>query len=159
MHYIEVSHACHRCSPENKNILPGQEQIAYTGTTPVKSRTRSKPLHNFKIDDIKEAPDQFLLGQRNTCPELMRGFDYVEPFRSCRCVVFRQTMIEELLDGLCLHACVWDQSHEPRSYVSDTCTTWNQILCLRSQIQNSPGPPKTRISSLDDPPLSLIGMT
>lgn len=99
---------------------PRQEQVSDAGTTPIESRAGSQPLDDFQVDDIKEAPNKLLFGQRDTSPELVRSFDYVEPFRSCRCVVFRQPMIEEFLDGLRLHACVGDQADESRSYVSNT---------------------------------------
>ena len=58
----------------------------------------------------------------------------------------------------------WDQTDEPAAYLSCTpsalqCLGGHLVLVLGQRTSPMPGPPKNRISSLEEPPLSEIGMT
>jgi hypothetical protein len=78
---------------------PSQKQIPNTSRRKVKRGAGPKSLQNLKIDQIEIGPNELLLGGRNVGPQLVVGFDHLEPFGLGRVAVLGQTVVEEDADG------------------------------------------------------------
>lgn len=93
----------------------------------------------------------------------MVGFDNLQPFRPRGYVRLGQAVVEEVPDGALFGAIVGNEADEAGANVADAfVSSVDAGMVMLSELRGCegvPGPPKTRMSSLELPPLSLMGIT
>lgn len=69
-------------------------------------------------------------------------------------------MIKEMLNSCSFFAIFWNKANQTRPYITNTYDSQSRsVLSLADDVECLPGPPKTRMTSLEEPPLSEIGIT